>query len=530
MKQSNIPSQTLCVLLAASMAVGGWDYRPLQAAELPADLPKPPPITPAKQTSYTAVTSQLDRGGDLFGYLGTAQWLDGLSGKIGEYEKLALEMAPGEEESVKLAFKIITGLVKRSGMEELSGVGVSTVQVGEEQFRSRFYMHHAAARNSGYLWNLFGEKPHALSGLDLMPEDAVFASYSDVNVKALWKTLLSELVMLGTPEIRQSLSAAPEQFKMLTGMDLDEFLDSFGGEIGGALLLNDAIPVNLPMPSPSGRPMQIPQPELLLVAKVNDRLLFDQLVKVSAQMPNVRKEQEGAVHKVLMPALVPFVPALQPVIAYDGGHLFVVSSPGVLKKVLAAKAGGPSLRNNEQFKALAAHLPSEGNSFTYLSDRLGKEYMKFQQNMIPAGDGPSPQQFSVLLQKLSTPAITASVFQNTDEGWLTTSVGNQSVADALSIGSVAVVGLLAAIAIPNFVKARATAQKNSCIANLRQIDGATQQWALENKKKATDKPDAKAILEYLRNSRMPECPAGGIYKLGEQISHSPTCSHAGHKL
>src|SRR6266478_4702290 len=44
---------------------------------------------------------------------------------------------------------------------------------------------------------------------------------------------------------------------------------------------------------------------------------------------------------------------------------------------------------------------------------------------------------------------------------------------------VAIIGLLAAIAIPNFVRARSTSQKNACINNLRQIDGAKQQWALE---------------------------------------------------
>ncbi|HEY9172626.1 MAG TPA: prepilin-type N-terminal cleavage/methylation domain-containing protein, partial [Verrucomicrobiae bacterium] len=44
---------------------------------------------------------------------------------------------------------------------------------------------------------------------------------------------------------------------------------------------------------------------------------------------------------------------------------------------------------------------------------------------------------------------------------------------------VAIIGLLAAIAIPNFVKARETSRTNACISNLRQIDGAKQQWALE---------------------------------------------------
>src|SRR6201996_5625826 len=45
---------------------------------------------------------------------------------------------------------------------------------------------------------------------------------------------------------------------------------------------------------------------------------------------------------------------------------------------------------------------------------------------------------------------------------------------------VAIIGLLAAIAIPNFVKARATSQANACINNLRQIDAAVAQWAIEN--------------------------------------------------
>ena len=47
---------------------------------------------------------------------------------------------------------------------------------------------------------------------------------------------------------------------------------------------------------------------------------------------------------------------------------------------------------------------------------------------------------------------------------------------------VAIIGLLAAIAIPNFVKARTASQTSACIANLKQIDGAKATWALEEKK------------------------------------------------
>jgi prepilin-type N-terminal cleavage/methylation domain-containing protein len=75
---------------------------------------------------------------------------------------------------------------------------------------------------------------------------------------------------------------------------------------------------------------------------------------------------------------------------------------------------------------------------------------------------------------------------------------------------VAIIGLLAAIAIPNFVRARTTAQQNACINNLRQIDGAKQQWALENKVAATATPGSTDIQPYLgrgNNGTLPTCPA-----------------------
>jgi prepilin-type N-terminal cleavage/methylation domain-containing protein len=72
---------------------------------------------------------------------------------------------------------------------------------------------------------------------------------------------------------------------------------------------------------------------------------------------------------------------------------------------------------------------------------------------------------------------------------------------------VAIIGLLAAIAIPNFVRARTQSQKNACINNLRQIDGSVQQWALENKSGASATVTFANIQPYLKNSVI--CPAGG---------------------
>ena len=90
---------------------------------------------------------------------------------------------------------------------------------------------------------------------------------------------------------------------------------------------------------------------------------------------------------------------------------------------------------------------------------------------------------------------------------------------------VAIIGLLAAIAIPNFVRARQTSQTNACINNLRIIDAAKQQWALEQGQISTAVPTSGNIVPYLgrAGSYMPSEPLGGSYSI-LAVSVVPTCS------
>ena len=68
---------------------------------------------------------------------------------------------------------------------------------------------------------------------------------------------------------------------------------------------------------------------------------------------------------------------------------------------------------------------------------------------------------------------------------------------------VAIIGLLAAIAIPNFVRAREVAQLNSIVNNLRIIEGAKDQWALENKQGTGATPADTELAPYMKNSAYP---------------------------
>jgi hypothetical protein len=89
------------------------------------------------------------------------------------------------------------------------------------------------------------------------------------------------------------------------------------------------------------------------------------------------------------------------------------------------------------------------------------------------------------------------------------------------------VPLLAAIAIPNFVRAREMAQRNVCVYNLEQIDAATKSWALDKKKPDGAPVTLEDIRPYLK--QRPVCPKGGTYTVGP-VSEKPTCSIPGHEL
>src|ERR1043166_5283392 len=85
---------------------------------------------------------------------------------------------------------------------------------------------------------------------------------------------------------------------------------------------------------------------------------------------------------------------------------------------------------------------------------------------------------------------------------------------------VAIIGLLAAIAIPNFVKARTTSQANACINNLRQYDGAVQQYALEQKLASSSSYTLSVLKPYIKldsTANLPKCPGGGTYTAGTTV-------------
>ena len=95
---------------------------------------------------------------------------------------------------------------------------------------------------------------------------------------------------------------------------------------------------------------------------------------------------------------------------------------------------------------------------------------------------------------------------------------------------VAIIGVLAAVAIPNLIKARKQTAKQACISNLKSIEGAKAVWALENRKGDTDVPgDGDLFGGDKTISKKPDCPGGGTYDI-RAVADKPTCTAAEHAL
>ena len=91
---------------------------------------------------------------------------------------------------------------------------------------------------------------------------------------------------------------------------------------------------------------------------------------------------------------------------------------------------------------------------------------------------------------------------------------------------VLIIGILLAIAVPNFIKARETSRAKSCVSNLKQIDAAKEQWAMDTKAASDATPtwptDLVGTDAYIKAE--PECPSDGDYSTVGDMTTPPTCS------
>ena len=529
-------------LLAAAGLFAGCKK---EAPPIPSGSGAGPAIVSAEKNSFEQVTAKLDKGGSLYLYLSTEQAMSGLSKNIAAFSNLVSQtpLAPGlGSENIARIFEVVNGLVKDSGVEHISGVGASSIAREPGFYYSKLVVHHYPGQGDGILWSAFGKAPHPLKELDLLPEDTAFAAYADADVPLAWKTLVSELKKLHIPEVDQALASMPAQFKEETGMSLDDALASLGGGYGVIFTLDQSKQIKLPLGASS---LEIPDPGLAIFFKVKNDAIYNRVDQATSNSLIFTKKNQDGIKTIGLsfasllsgPLLSSFnLPSsLTPTLAHSGDYLILASSDKLLQDIIAVQTGKRGgFKSTAEFKKLSQGIPADGNNFTLVSDKFGKTFSKAMQGVAGAQGGAMGAQSKTLQDMIASNAVnfSYSVGVNGPEGWEACANGNKSMSSAAVIlPAVAAGGVLAAIAIPNFLGAKTTSADNACINNLKMIDGAKGQWAIENHKMNTDTPTEQDLTPYLGSptGKFPVCPDGGKYIIGS-IGEKPRCTIPGHVL
>jgi hypothetical protein len=454
------------------------------------DTPPPPQsksaVVSAEKTSFNEVTAQLDPGGSLYAYLSTSQWLEGLSGRINGWRDAVLSLpnlGTEEKSNVNKAFDLITRLIKNSGVESISGVGVSGIAREKGFYQTKFAVGRDTRSAPGGIWTVFGRAPRPLHELDWLPADTVWAAFSDVDLGAIWNVVVKEVNEAGFPEAKAGLEQLNGVVQAATGKKLDELLGSLGGQGGAFFTLNDANKINIPLPD--GQTLEVPEPGLVIVLKVKDNTIFDWIDRTLQENPQVIKSDAGDLRMRTMPIPLPLPVALRPTVARQGDHLFIASSDELIKNMMAVKAGKQNgLKTTAEFKRLAQGMASEGNAFSFVSQRLSDTVQQIQKSVLSRMPGQGNEMPTVLMQKIysfNQPISSFMVSRSTAQGWLTVGHGTQQPANAVVLPLVIVpTAILAGLTLPALAKAKGKAQSIRCVNNLKQMGLAARIYATDH--------------------------------------------------
>jgi hypothetical protein len=265
--------QFIAVMLSLALVTSSFAQSPSSAGSSGSGTPV---RTSAVRNSFNDLTSHLDPGGNIYLYLSTEELLKGLSQQISQWRAL-FESIPDanseDRENIGRVFDVIANLVKNSGVEEVSGFGMSSIAIEKDLYRVTSMLHHYKGDNKGYLWSLFGKKPHSLDGLNLMPSNAALAWYTDLDLPMLWTVLNDEIGKSGFPGATEAMASLPEAFHDMTGADLEKVLGSLGGEYGIAMTLDETRMMALP--GPDGEPIEIPEIGGLAIVKTKNDTIFN---------------------------------------------------------------------------------------------------------------------------------------------------------------------------------------------------------------------------------------------------------------
>lgn len=482
---------------------------------------------------YDEIVSQLDEGGDLFVVANVEGALENVvetmvAGTAAMMTNAA-SVAPVRETLVKLR-----EFLASNGFYAVRGLGMSVVPRKDGLNTVKSFLSLAPEAMEKPLWRgVVGGQPRRPDALRFLPSDAAFVRVGRGDPGALWQLVQAGIEQVATAKTAQAFRGGILVASSQIGMPLDALIESLGDE--GFVSIQLSRDTNVTIPTGAGS-VRIPEPSLLIGVAIDANTLPDLIHAKLAQTGIPATEvlvNDVTIRSMNLPLPLP-VP-VQPSYAVCSGYFLFGTTMQAVKAAVKACQSGGGLAASPEFRKAFEGLPMVNNGLVYLSPRFSEVVMQLQTQAFDAASATSSgnQVNMEALRKLlgnQGAQSSALVIVNTGAGILakgsTTAGGRQVMVSTAMVP----VGMLAAVAIPSFTKARETSQKNACRNNLRQIRAAKQQWAVERAKGEGAVPTPADLAPYLRNAwPMLTCPKGGSYRINA-VGAQPQCTVPGHGL
>lgn len=438
---------------------------------------KPQTIQPFGKNSFDVVTAKLDPGGNVYLYVGAERVMksmDELAAKL--HEMIAKEVSGPDSKDTDILkmFDLIYDMIKNSGLMEISGLGVSSIPMDADLNHSKVIIHHYQELNNGVIWKLFEAQPHELAQLKMLPANTVVASFSDFKLKTLWEWLKKEAVASDLPKFKETIMSI-EPMLLQKGIPLETILNSIDS-IGYIVTLDSTKKSIIPIGQP---PLEIPEPAMALILSVKDDSLFN-LIQSKLPFP---QPADATTKKIQIP-LPPLPVPVAPVIMQKDNLLIIASNNQLVDAMFTAKANGDGLIASTEFKKLSVNIPTEGNSYRFVSPRFFQAVVEIQRKGVELSKTQEYEKTGLMmfLNLLATKGLYSyGVLQNTNEGMIYTFNHTVNLETFFLLPITVPAALVAAIAVPNFITSMQRGKEKTTMADMETISKAIDAYIAEHK-------------------------------------------------
>ena len=403
-----------------------------------------PATAQESSTSFEAVTDDLDRGGNLYGYVSSQQLGENILEIIDEVSNTNVTTLRNNNRDQAAArsekwFDLSEKVVKQIGLTELSGVGASSVKIDEQTYRNKLILHHYPESDPGRLWHVFGEeKSDPVPGLELLPSNTAFAVSGKCDLALLWNWVDKLISNSEQKDLYSAWMKLKRQARQ-SGFNLSRIADSMSGPITlGVTIDKDR---TQPLPGPNDETLWVPVVYGMLAVKVEDNRLYEALKPIWSTHPDMTQQNLDSGELRSVPAPNDVDVQARPSIAKLEDYFIIASHPKAVTNALDARRNPDTrLTSSSEYRRLAKGLPKNGAGLLYFSPELsqtGHETLEKIIKIIKNTDSPASQSMVWKNMETFSPknGFFCGIWQRGEEGVKMTSNSSWPGTKALSFAT-----------------------------------------------------------------------------------------------